>query len=119
MTVDLPECLKKPRKRQDEQRAMTQAEWEDTEQYKALAANYVPLLVTGKLDAVADKLHKILEEAENGSDERPVKVILFSNFKDTFKRLEETLKQHDLSYEYAPSCTHVMAAVCRLHTHRV
>ena len=99
MTVGEPAELKKPKKRAGEE-PMDPAEW--AEIHAERLAKYLPLVVTGKIDAVITDMKAILEEAEEAGQERPVKIVIFSNFVEAFKRIEMELNREGLPFACAP-----------------
>ena len=94
MTVGLPADLKKPRKQVDEE-AWKPKEWLASDTYAEREAKYVRIEVQDKINAVGQKIKGIIEEAEQGGgDGRPPKIIVFSNFKDSFETLQ-TMMNHE------------------------
>ena len=100
MTVGEPAELKKPRQKAGEE-AMDKEEWEMLKAERL--EKYLQVVITGKIDAVISDMKKILEEAEEAGDERPVKIVIFSNFNDAFKRIEHQLVNEGLPWACVPS----------------
>ena len=100
MTVDLPADMKTPRKPRNGDK-LTKKQWEQTTEFRAAAAGYSKVVITGKTDAIVADLQQILATAEEEGHERPPKVVMFSTYTESFNRVRETLDRESIQFVYA------------------
>lgn len=102
MNVGVPASMQRPRAARGQPR-LTKKEWEDSEPYLEAAARFTVVKLTSKIDVVVDDMKAILAAAEERGQERPVKIVIFSNFAEAFARIAETCEQREIPYGYGPA----------------
>jgi hypothetical protein len=115
MTVGTPDDLKKPRKTRNEE-PLSREEW--CAIYEERLARYLPVDITGKIDVLVHDIKEIMNEAEERGSERPVKLIIYSNFAEAFTRIKLMLDTEGLRYTYAPPSCHLVSRVMHLWFHQ-
>lgn len=98
LKVGTPDELKKPRKTKHEE-PLSREEWRAF--YEERLARYLPVDVTGKIDVLVHDIKEIMSEAEEHGSERPVKLIIYSNFAEAFTRIKLMLDTEGLRYTCA------------------
>ena len=98
VTVGEPAELKKPRKRAGEPE-LTPAEWKEIKAERQ--EKYMILEVTSKINLMLEDIKQIMEDAE--AEEKPVKIIIYSNFDAAFGRVRNFLERASIAYSCAPA----------------
>lgn len=97
MNVGIPFDMQKPRASRTQPK-LNKKDWEASERYQEAAARYTEVKLTSKIDVVVDDMKQIVEEMKENGEGRPAKIVIFSNFAESFKRIAEACDREAIVY---------------------